>query len=26
MSGLTPMAHQRALRGVTNEMAVYEIP
>jgi class 3 adenylate cyclase len=26
MSGLTPMAQQRALRGVTNEMAVYEIP
>jgi len=26
MSGLTPMAHQRALRGITNEMAVYEIP
>jgi class 3 adenylate cyclase len=25
-SGLTPLAHQRALRGVTNEMAVYEIP
>ena len=25
-SGLTPMAQQRALRGVANEMAVYEIP
>jgi class 3 adenylate cyclase len=26
ISGLRPVAHQRALRGVTEEMAVYEIP
>jgi len=25
-SGLTPLAHHRALRGVADEMAVYEIP
>ena len=25
-SGLKPQAHQRALRGVADEMAVYEIP
>ena len=25
-SGLKPLAHQRALRGVADEMAVYEIP
>ena len=25
-SGVEPQAHQRALRGVTDEMAVYEIP
>ena len=26
MGGLKPVAHQRALRGVADEMAVYEIP
>jgi len=26
ISGLTPLAHHRALRGVAEEMAVYEIP
>jgi hypothetical protein len=25
-SGLFPLAHRRALRGVAGEMAVYEIP
>jgi hypothetical protein len=25
-SGLEPVPHQRALRGVAEEMAVYEIP
>jgi len=26
ISGLRPVPHQRALRGVAEEMAVYEIP